>query len=105
MDQERTNLQTTEESPTVVNNSATNDSFPDKIEEKIQSCFYTIFDITKEARTYTDLTGRFPNQSSRGNNYIFVAYNYDNNAILTKAIPNRETDTIITECKSIHVRL
>ena len=73
-----------------------NDSFPKIIIEKTQSCFYTIFNVAKEARTYTDLTGRFPNQSSRGSNYIFVAYNYDSNAILTKAIPNRETDTIIT---------
>ena len=51
--------------------------------------FYAIFDIAKEAKTYTDLTGRFSNQSYRGNNYIFIAYNYGGNAILTKAIPKR----------------
>ena len=56
---------------------------------------YIIIDLAKEAKTYKDLTKRFPHQSSRGNNYIFVAYNYDNNEILVEAMPNRETNTII----------
>ena len=48
-----------------------------------------VYDLTKEAKTYTDLTGRFSNQSSRGNNHIFVAYNYDGHAILVEPIPNQ----------------
>ena len=39
--------------------------------------------------------GQFTNQSSRGKNYIFVAYNYDSNAILVEAMPSREADTIL----------
>ena len=45
-----------------------------------------IYDVEEMMKTYTDLTGRFPRQSSRGNNYIFVAYNYDGNAILAEPI-------------------
>ena len=62
-------------------------------------------DLAKEATTYTYLTGRFPHQSSQGNKYVFAAYNYDGNAILTKAIPNREADTIIDAWKIAHYRL
>ena len=32
-------------------------------------------------KLYTDLTGRFPVQSSRGHKYILVAYNFDSNSI------------------------
>ena len=59
-------------------------------------------DLAKEATTYTYLTGRFPHQSSQGNKYVFAAYNYDGNAILTKATPNREADTIIDAWKTTH---
>ena len=37
----------------------------------------------------TDLTGRFPVMSSRGYNYIFVAYHYDANYIALRPIKNR----------------
>jgi hypothetical protein len=33
---------------------------------------------------YTDLRGRFPIRSNRGNQYIFVLYDYDSNAILAR---------------------
>ena len=34
-----------------------------------------IFDPTE--KIYSDLTGQFPVQSGRGNNYILVAYHYN----------------------------
>ena len=43
---------------------------------------------------YVDLTGRFPYKSARGNQCIFVAFHVDSNAILVKAIKNRESDEI-----------
>ena len=43
---------------------------------------------------YTDLTGRFPYRSSRGNEYILVGYHYDSNAILVQPLGNREAKTI-----------
>ena len=98
MDQERKNIQSTKsttlETPTIQENIQ-NDAFPEKLNTKTQSCFYIILDMAKEATTYTDLTGRFPYQSSRGNNYVFVAYNFDGNAILIEPMPNRKADTII----------
>ena len=99
MDQERKNLQSTKISflpQSSTEKESQQDAFPEKVNEKSQNCFYVILDMAKAATTYTDLTGRFPYQSSRGNNYVFVAYNYDGNAILVEPMPNREAATIIS---------
>ena len=40
-------------------------------------------------RAYSDHTGNFPHLSARGNQYIFVYYYYNSNAILVEALPNR----------------
>ncbi len=41
------------------------------------------------AKAYGDLTGRFPYQSSCGNQYFLVVYNYDSNAILVELLKYR----------------
>ena len=38
---------------------------------------------------YTDQTGRLPQPSSNGNNYLMVAYDYDSNNILLQPLKNR----------------
>ena len=43
---------------------------------------------------YGNLPGKFPYKSSRGNQYILVAYHYDANMIQGKALRNREAGTI-----------
>ena len=42
----------------------------------------------KSTGVYSDLCGRFPTISSRGNKYIYAMYVYDFNAILSTAIKN-----------------
>jgi len=37
---------------------------------------------------YTDITGAFPVRSFKGMQYIFVAYVYDLNAIIVRAMPS-----------------
>ena len=61
-----------------------------------------IYNITNESKTYTDLTGRLPHQTSRGNNYIFVVYTYDENTMLVESMTNREAETIIATWKGTH---
>ena len=46
-------------------------------------------------KAYTDLTGRFPVQSLRGNNYILICYTYDGNAILSEPLKNRTAPEMI----------
>ena len=53
-------------------NDIQKDAFPDQINTKLHF-FNIILDMVKEATTYTDLTGQFQYQSSRRNNYVFVA--------------------------------
>ena len=54
---------------------------------------------------YLDLTGRFPYKSAQGNQYIFVAFHVPTNAILAKAIKNRESEEITKAWTSINDRL
>jgi hypothetical protein len=49
-----------------------------------------VFDLGNEAQRvmYTDQTGKFPKKSSKGNHYIMVLIEIDNNAILVEAMKN-----------------
>ena len=52
-------------------------------------------------KAYSDLTGRFPHISSRGNEYLFTMYDYDSNTILQVPIKNRQGKVIaeaFTKC-------
>ena len=44
---------------------------------------------------YTDLTGQFPVRSYNNMVYIFVAYVYDANAIIARAMPSRDDAAMI----------
>ena len=75
--------------------------FLPQIVTKTQNCFYVIFDLAQAAKISTNLIGYFPHKSSRENNYIFLAYNYDGSAILVDTMLNREADTIISTWKNV----
>ena len=72
------------------------DAFPPPQENNIKTNV-VIYDLihTKPGLGYMDLTGRFPYQLIRGNNYLMVSYNYDANAILVKALKNRQAASIV----------
>ena len=58
-------------------------------------CATTICYNEPTGKLYTDLTGRFPVQSSKGLRYILVAYNFDSNSIHVKPLKSRhDNDTI-----------
>ena len=46
-------------------------------------------------KAYSDLTGCFPVQLSRGNNYVLVAFHPDANGILVQPIKNRQAKSIL----------
>ena len=76
------------------------------IQEKKQFCMlWKILEFTPREMAYGDLTGRFPYKSSRGNQYIYVLYDYDSNNILVKAIPNRQAAVIKNAWESLYKRL
>ena len=86
--QEKGNLQSTKKN-TKPTTSDHDDFFPssDFLNVKTNEVVYFLTS-SDDSRAYTDLTGRFPVQSSRGNNYILVAYHYDANAICGQALKN-----------------
>ena len=79
------------------------DAFPtsDIDNKKTNDVMYYVYD-SGNGVAYTDLTGKFPYRSTRGNNYIMVAYNYDANAILTEPMKNREAATLLEAWKIIN---
>ena len=54
---------------------------------------------------YGDMTGQFPYRSSRGNQYIYLMYDYDSNIFLVKVLPNRQVDTIKKSWEQLFARL
>jgi hypothetical protein len=50
---------------------------------------------------YTDLTSSFPVRSFKNMQYIFVAYVYDINAIIVRAMPTRMDTSMITAFKEV----
>jgi len=78
-----TQLQVSEPNPTKKNKSPIIDS---DLNIKTHQIFAATIEVTGQIST--DLTGRFPVTSSRGNKYLLVLYNYDSNSILTAAMKN-----------------
>ena len=56
-------------------------------------------------KLYTDLTGRFPVQSSRGHKYILVAYNFDSNSIHVRPLKIRHDNDTIKAYEEIYSML
>ena len=83
------------------------DAFPpsEAPNTRTNAIYYKICSMAPKHLAYTDLTGRFPYRSSRGNQYIMVAYSYDSNAILAKAINNRSASSITSAWKYLHDKL
>ena len=71
--------------------------------EQTQECFAVINAFDKKA--YSDLTGRYPHISSRGNQYILVVYDYDSSGILVEPLKNRQAAAITNAWHTIHTRL
>ena len=104
LNQERQNLQTTKINLQPIKiEDEDNVTFPtsDSPNVKTRDVCYTIVQMD-DTKAYLDLTGKFPFQSSRGNNYILVAYHHDANAILAEAIKNRGAETITAGWKLIN---
>ena len=103
LDQERKNLQSTKNtsSPT---KDEDEDFFPEPDSPNIRTndlCAIVV-PFNQKSIAYSDLTGRFPYKSSRGNEYLLVVYDYDSNAILVEPLKNRAAKTITTAYEKIH---
>ena len=67
--------------------------------------FKTVIDYEPSGTVATDQTGRFPVRSSRGNQYLMVAYVRDANAILAVPIKNRNESSLVEAYNQIYDKL
>jgi hypothetical protein len=77
MNQRRQNIRSTSKSP------AENQQPPDTDLGAKTHLVYAV--VVDQGQLYTDLTGKFPDRSSKGNSYVMVCYIYDCNYV--KVIP------------------
>ena len=64
-----------------------------------------IIEFNAKEMAYGDITSAFPYTSTRGNKYIYLMYDYDSNAVMVKALPNRQAATIRKCWDTLHLRL
>ena len=91
MDQEKKNLQSTQVLASDAEDIPTQE--PDNKKTNHITCAL-VPNETVLSKAYSDQTGKFPVQSSRGNQYIFILYHYDTNSIHAVPIQNRQAASI-----------
>jgi hypothetical protein len=64
------------------------DPFPEPTPDNHRSHLCYLAAAEPKQVVYTDQTGRLPQPSSSGHNYLLIAYDYDSNAILLRPIKN-----------------
>ena len=61
--------------------------------------------IDRKQKIATDLTGKFPVTSNRGNNHLFVLYDYDSNCIRIRPMKSRADSKFIRFFTDLHGHL
>ena len=92
---------------TTLEQGISRDVYPvsDAPNNKTNVVIYKMIKLKPTERGYIDLTGRFPYQSSRGNEYIIIGYNYDGNCVLAEAIKNRDAKSTTDDLTKINNKL
>lgn len=108
MDQRRKNIQSTKAS--TISPANDDDDFtahPTCTDGKRSHFVYAaLLEVpTVTGKIYSDLTGRFPIQSSTGNKYIMVVYDYDSNYIHAIPLRNRTDAEMLRGYDTAHATL
>ena len=92
-------------STAAVDHEEHDDAFPtaEPLNARTHFCYATT--VQASGQIHTDLTGKFIAESSTGNNYLFVLYDYDSNAILCEPIKNRTKHSILAAFQNLHGQL
>jgi virulence-associated protein VapD len=61
--------------------------------------------VVDQGRLYTDLTGKYPVRSSKGNSYVMICYIYDCNYIKVVPMKSRSASEWVKAYDSIHQEL
>ena len=87
-----------------VTSSTHDDAFPSSPSpnKRSNAAVYLLISHDDLCTAYFDLTGRFPQKSSRGNEYIMVGYHHDGNSILATALKDRTAQSIVKGWEYLH---
>jgi hypothetical protein len=61
--------------------------------------------VVDQGQLYTDLTGKFPVQSSKGNSYVMVCYVYDCNYVKFIPMKSRSASELVKAYDTVHQEL
>ena len=103
LNQHRKNVRSTKQHTPELNTSQHDcDMFPPQLQpnKRTHHIYASVIDLTTQIST--DLTGRFPVTSSRGNKYVMVLYCYDSNAILTEPMKSRAESEHLRAFNKLH---
>ena len=73
--------------------------------DNVQQNMVTVKCMNVSGKLFSDQTGQFPYKSSRGNQYIMVAYNRDSNIILVEPMKSRAEHELLRAMTKIHEHL
>ena len=104
LDQQRKNTLLTKRVNNAASQSGTlRNQETDNSNDRTHNTFADIMDINEPTgQIYTDQTGRFPVQSSRGYKYIMILYDHDSNAILAEPMKSRSDHDMIRAYEKLH---
>jgi hypothetical protein len=97
MNQRRQNIRSTSKA------RAEKQQLPDKDLGAKTHLMYTV--VVDQGQLYTDLTGKFPVRSSKGNFYVMVCYIYDYNYVKVIPMKSRSASEWVKAYYSIHQEL
>ena len=91
-------------SSTLTPEATLQDHFPESStpNTKNHQVTYIVIDKDKLNTAYQDLTGRFPIQSTQGNEYVLIGYHYKSNYIIAHPVKKRTTQVLTTAWKNLH---
>jgi hypothetical protein len=98
LNQQRKSLQSTKPNSIQPNDDLSPSS--DSPNEQSHHLYAATIELT--GQTATDLTGQFPSNSSRGNKYILILYNYNSNSILAKPMKNHSDSEHLRAYNKLH---
>jgi hypothetical protein len=107
MTQTRRNTSSTQPKPTPdeENDKTTTEDFAqmDILPQRTNEVYAIITEL--DVKVYTDLTGRFPTTSSKGNKYVLILYAYYGNAILAEPMESRSDTEAVRAYTVIYKQL
>jgi hypothetical protein len=105
LDQQRKNTQSTKRTPTTRATTTTANTTESK-HGRTHNTYAALLNINlPTGQIHLDRTGHFPNQSSRGNKYVMILYDYNINAILAEAMSSCTAHEMIRAYEKLHTYL